>query len=150
MLFIQTLFAGAAFVAAVAAKVEINEWPQTVEAGKTYEVTYSPADGGATTFILRQGANADLTTVKTLTTSATGGKFSWKVDDSVPNSNNYALEVIQSGTDNNNYIGPIALSGSDATSSTAPSSSAVPSSSVAHSSSAVSTKASASASASAS
>jgi hypothetical protein len=68
MLFVQTLFAGAAFIVAAAA-LEINDFPRTVEAGKTYTVTYSPADTTATTFLLRQGANEDLKTVTTLTST---------------------------------------------------------------------------------
>jgi hypothetical protein len=68
MLFIQTLFAGAAFIVAAVA-LEINEFPRTVEAGKTYTVKYSPADDTPTTFILRQGANEDLKTVSILTST---------------------------------------------------------------------------------
>ena len=66
MLFIQTLFAGAAFLVAAAA-LEINVAPKTVESGKTYSVTYSPADDTPTTFILRQGADEDLKSVAILT-----------------------------------------------------------------------------------
>jgi len=119
MLFIQTLFAGAAFVVAAAA-LEINTFPNSVVPGKTYEITYSPADNTPTTFILRQGKDEDLKTVDTLTTSATNGKFQWTVDDSLPNAKNYALQIKQGTLEN--YIGPIGLSGSDATSA-APSSS---------------------------
>jgi len=114
MLFIQTLFAGAAFIVAAAA-LEINEFPKTVEAGKTYTVTYSPADDTPTTFILRQGENEDLKTVDTLTTAATNGKFTWSVSEDIPNASNYALEIKQGSIVN--YIGPIGLTGSDAVSS---------------------------------
>jgi len=131
MRFFQTLFAGAAFVAAAAA-LEINLFPKSVEPGKTYTITYSPADNTPTTFILRQGANEDLKNVDTLTTTATGGKFEWTVDDSLPNAKDYALEIKQG--DLLNYIGPIGLTGSDATS--AASSSEVASSTAAPSSSA--------------
>ncbi|KAF2790882.1 hypothetical protein K505DRAFT_74592 [Melanomma pulvis-pyrius CBS 109.77] len=119
MRFFQTLFAGAAVVAAAAA-LEINNFPKAVEPGKTYTVTYSPVSNTPTTFILRQGANEDLKTVTTLTTTATNGKFDWIVDDSLPNAKDYALEIKQG--DVVNYIGPIGLTGSDATSA-APSSS---------------------------
>lgn len=114
MLFIQTLFAGAAFIVAAAA-LEINVFPKTVEAGKTYTVTYSPADDTPTTFILRQGENEDLKTVSTLTTAATNGKFTWSVSEDLPNASNYALEIKQGSIVN--YIGPISLTGSDAVSS---------------------------------
>lgn len=119
MRFFETLFAGAALVAAALA-VEINDFPASIEPGKTYTITYSPADNTPTTFILRQGKNEDLSTLETLTTSATGGKFEWTVPEDLPNASDYALEIKQ-GTEVN-YIGPIALSGSDATSSASASS----------------------------
>jgi len=111
MRFTQTLFAGAAFVAAALA-LEINEYPPSVEAGKTYTVTYSPADNKPTTFILRKGVNENLDTVTTLTTTATGGKFEWTVDEDLENASDYALMIEQAGVDPN-YIGPIALSGGE-------------------------------------
>ena len=67
MRFFQMLASSAAFIAAALA-VEINEYPTGgVEAGKTYTVTYSPADNTPTTFILRKGLSTDLDTVGTLT-----------------------------------------------------------------------------------
>jgi hypothetical protein len=66
MRFFETLFAGAALVAAALA-LEINDFPSSIEPGKTYTITYSPADNTPTTFILRQGKNEDLSTVDTLT-----------------------------------------------------------------------------------
>ncbi|KAF2277538.1 uncharacterized protein EI97DRAFT_466378 [Westerdykella ornata] len=116
MRFIQSILAGAALVAAAFAEVKINEYPKEVQAGRTYKVTYSPADNTPTTFILRKGDNANLDTITTLTESATGGEFQWSVDSALPNANDYALEIRQ-GTDVN-YIGPITLTGgSKATSS---------------------------------
>lgn len=69
MRFTQTLFAGAALVAAAFASVEINEYPKTVVAGQEYEITYSGTNGpdAPTTFILRKGLNEDLETIETLT-----------------------------------------------------------------------------------
>lgn len=139
MLFIQTLFAGAAFIVAAAA-LEINEFPRTVEAGKTYTVKYSPADDTPTTFILRQGANEDLKTVSILTTAATNGKFTWSVSKDIPNASDYALQIKQGSVVN--YIGPIGLTGSDAVSSAV--SSAASSSVASSTSSAASSSASAS------
>lgn len=111
MRFFQTLFAGAALVAAAAA-LEINEFPKTVEPGKTYNVTYSPKDSTPTTFILRKGDNDNLDDIKTLTTTATGGVFQWTIDSTLPNAKDYALEIKQGSVIN--YIGPISLTGSDA------------------------------------
>jgi len=128
MRFFQTLFAAAAFVAAAAAAVkpEIHDFPKNVVPGKTYEITYSPADDTPTTFILRMGDDVNLDKVAILTTTATKGKFSWTVDKNLPNRNDYALEIIQGAATNNNYIGPIALTGS--TASAFPSSSVPPTS----------------------
>ena len=66
MRFFKTLFA-AALVAVVAAKPEIHDYPKNIEPGKTYEITYSPADDTPTTFILRRGENLNLDKVVTLT-----------------------------------------------------------------------------------
>ncbi|EDU51008.1 GPI-anchored domain containing protein [Pyrenophora tritici-repentis] len=83
----------AAFAAAVAA-LEINTFPaEGVVAGQTYTITYSPADDTPTTFILRQGKSTDLTTVGTLTTTATGGKFEWTPEKSLPSQPDYALQI---------------------------------------------------------
>jgi hypothetical protein len=130
MRFIQSIFAGAALVAAAFA-VEINEFPSEVQAGRTYRVTYTPGGNTPTTFILRQGANENLDTITTLTESATGGEFLWNVDSSLPNGEDYALEIRQ-GTDVN-YIGPIALSGGTNPTSKAASSSAASTTSAASS-----------------
>jgi hypothetical protein len=66
MRFTQTLFAGAAFIAAAFA-VEINEFPSEVQAGRSYRVTYTPGGDIPTTFILRKGKNEALDTLDTLT-----------------------------------------------------------------------------------
>lgn len=128
MRFFKTLFA-AALVAVVAAKPEIHDYPKNIEPGKTYEITYSPADDTPTTFVLRRGKNVNLDKVDTLTTTATKGKFSWTVDKSFPNRDDYALEIIQGSASNNNYIGPIKLTGSTATELPSAASSSVPASS---------------------
>lgn len=128
MHFFKTLFA-AALVAVVAAKPEIHNYPRNIEPGKTYEITYSPADDTPTTFVLRQGKDLNLDKVDTLTTSATKGKFSWTVSKDLPNRNDYALEIIQGPSTNNNYVGPIKLTGSTATQAPSSASSSVPASS---------------------
>jgi len=129
MRFFKTLFA-AALVAVVAAKPEIHDYPRNVEPGKTYEITYSPADDTPTTFILRQGKDLNnLDKVDTLTTSATKGKFSWTVSKDLPNRSDYALEIIQGPPSNNNYIGPLKLTGSTATQVPSSASSSAPASS---------------------
>ncbi|KAI8940428.1 hypothetical protein NX059_004116 [Plenodomus lindquistii] len=138
----ESIFAGAALVAAaVAQSLAINDFPASgVVAGQTYEVTYSPADNTPTTFILRQGPSGNLNTIETLTTSATGGRFSWTVSDDLENQPNYALEIVRG--DENNYSAQFGLTGGE----TAEASSAV-SSAVASASSAASAAASSAASA---
>jgi len=121
MRFIQSIFAGAALVAAALA-VEINEFPSEVQPGKSYVIKYTPGDSAPTSFLLRKGKNEDLKTIATLTTSATGGSFTWNVDSALPNADDYALQVKQ-GSDEN-YIGPIKLTGGSASVSPSASSSA--------------------------
>lgn len=142
MRFIQMLASSAAFIAAALA-VEINEYPTGgVEAGKTYTVTYSPADNTPTTFILRKGLSTDLDTVGTLTSTATGGTFSWTVAKDLPNGADYALEIRQSG-EAPNYSGQFGLTGGSAAASSSIAASASASSASAHSvSSAIASKAS--------
>jgi len=112
MRFFSAFLSGAALITAALA-VQINDFPPSVQPGKTYTITYSPADNTPTTLILRKGKSGDLTTIATLTTTATGGKFQWTVDSSLPNGNDYALEIQQKGADPN-FIGPISVSGSSA------------------------------------
>ncbi|KAG9201600.1 hypothetical protein G6514_005607 [Epicoccum nigrum] len=142
MRFFQMLASSAAFIAAALA-VEINEYPTGgVEAGKTYTVTYSPADNTPTTFILRKGLSTDLDTVGTLTSTATGGTFSWTVAKDLPNGADYALEIRQSG-EAPNYSGQFGLTGGSAAASSSIAASASASSASAYSvSSAIASKAS--------
>jgi hypothetical protein len=124
MRFLQMVASGAAFIAAALA-VEINQYPTGgVQAGQTYTVTYSPADDTPTTFILRKGLSTDLGTIGTLTSTATGGTFSWTVAKDLASGNDYALEIRQDGQ-SPNYSGQFGLTGGSA----AASSSAVVSSS---------------------
>jgi hypothetical protein len=66
MRFFETIL----FAAGLVAAVTIDQYPTSgVVAGQTYTITYSPADGGPTTFLLRQGVSTDLTTIDTLTST---------------------------------------------------------------------------------
>lgn len=109
MRFIQSIFASAALIAAALA-VEINVGPDgSVEAGSSFVIEYSPADL-PTTIIVRKGEATNLDPGTTLTTSATGGKFTWNVDSSLVNGDDYALEIRQDGA-TPNYWGPFAVTG---------------------------------------
>lgn len=109
MRFFEIVLSGAALIAAAWA-VELNDVPSSIEAGKTYTITYSPKDNTATTFILRKGDPNNLDTITTLTTTATGGSFSWTVPSNLANAKDYALEIRQSGQ-TPNFSGLIALTG---------------------------------------
>lgn len=66
MRFTQTIFAGAALVAAAFA-VEITSAPSSVEAGGVYTIEYSPGGQAATVLELRSGDPNDLDNVQVLT-----------------------------------------------------------------------------------
>ncbi|KAF3001289.1 hypothetical protein E8E13_004537 [Curvularia kusanoi] len=144
MRFFQMIASSAALIAAALA-VEINDYPTGgVKAGQTYEITYSPADNTPTTFILRKGLSTNLEVLGTLTSSATGGKFSWTVDKSLADGSDYALEIRQAGQDPN-YSGQFGLTGGSAAVSSAASSasaSATPNASASSVASVISSKAS--------
>jgi len=145
MRFFQTLFSGAALIAAATA-LSIDTWPSSVVAGTSYQIKFSPADTQMYTFVLRKGLSTNLVTVGTLTTTATGGVFNWTPSKDLVNGNDYALQIVQG--DQNNYSGQFSLSGgsTSAASSSAASASASASASAASSmSSAMSKSASASA-----
>lgn len=135
MRFFQMIASSAALIAAALA-VEINQYPTGgVVAGQTYTVTYSPADNTPTTFILRKGVSTDLGTIGTLTSmfcsylvakhmltniiaTATGGTFSWTVDSTLADGDDYALEIEQTGA-SPNYSGLFGLTGGSAAVSSA-------------------------------
>lgn len=102
-------FTVAAALLATAFAVELNEVPTSLEAGKTYTITYSPKDNTPTTFILRKGDPGNLDTIGEIGT-ATGGSFTWTVPKDLVNAPNYAFEVQQAGS-SPNYSGLIPLTG---------------------------------------
>lgn len=67
MRFFEVVLSGAALVSAALA-VEFNSWPNSVKAGETVTLTYSPKNA-ATTILLRKGPSGDLTTLQTLTST---------------------------------------------------------------------------------
>ncbi|KAL5407244.1 hypothetical protein PMIN03_007313 [Paraphaeosphaeria minitans] len=108
MRFFEIVLSGAALLSAALA-VELNSWPESVKAGQTVTLTYSPKDA-ATTIILRKGPSTNLDTLQTLTTASTGGSFEWAVPYSLENGDDYAFEIRQAGAEPN-YSGQFALSG---------------------------------------
>jgi hypothetical protein len=115
MRFFQMVASGAAFIAAALA-LEINQFPAGgVKAGQSYTITYSPASDTPTTFVLRKGVSTNLGTVGTLTTSATGGSYTWKVSDDLVDGADYALEIRQEGQAPN-YSAQFGLTGGESAS----------------------------------
>jgi hypothetical protein len=141
-------FTVAAALLATAFALEINQVPTSLEAGKTYTITYSPKDNTPTTFILRKGDPDHLDTIGPIGT-ATGGTFTWTVPKDLANAPNYAFEVTQAGAQPN-YSGLIPLTGGSGTASSASASASASGSSTASSSASSTASASTSASASAS
>lgn len=75
--------------------------------------------------ILRQGPSTDLKDVETLTTDARNGQYIWTPSTSLPNGNNYALQIKQG--DQINYFGPFTVQGASTSASASVSASPVPS-----------------------
>lgn len=124
MRFFEIVVSGAALISSAFA-VTIDTYPTSVEAGKSYTITYSPKDAPAT-FILRKGAPGNLDTIGEVGTG-TGGSFTWQVSSTLANGANYALQVKQGSEEN--YTGLFGLTGgSNAVSSAASSASAAASS----------------------
>ncbi|KAI1757086.1 Ser-Thr-rich glycosyl-phosphatidyl-inositol-anchored membrane family-domain-containing protein [Xylaria castorea] len=113
----------AALLGFVNAKVELtNSNFDDIEAGSTFQITWTGAEGPVT-LTLKNGKSGDLKTVQTITTNASGDSFVWPIDPSLP-TGDYALEV-DDGSDVN-YSKMFPIDGTvAATSSTASSSSTV-------------------------
>jgi hypothetical protein len=77
------------------------------------------------TILLRQGLSGNLQDVETLTTDAKNGQFVWTPSTSLPNGNNYALQIKQGGEIN--YFGPFTVQGASTSASTSTSSGSSPS-----------------------
>jgi len=113
MRFFQAVVLGASAFASVAlAQLKITEAPLSVEAGKSYPVTYQASSlSSPVEFVLRKGVEQHSDIIRSLG-SATGGNFTWVVANSLENGNDYALMVKQG--DATNYWGPITLTGGKA------------------------------------
>ena len=64
---------------------------------------------------LRQGLAGDLQDVEVLTSDAKDGQFVWTPSTSLPNGNDYALQIKQN--DQVNYFGPFVVQGASASAS---------------------------------
>jgi hypothetical protein len=77
------------------------------------------------TILLRQGLSGNLQDVETLTTDAKNGQFVWTPSTSLPNGNNYALQIKQGSEFN--YFGPFSVQGASSSASASTSSGSSPS-----------------------
>ncbi|KAI9824235.1 MAG: hypothetical protein M1832_002042 [Thelocarpon impressellum] len=81
----------------------------SVTAGQDVPLTYTGDLTTPVTISLRQGPSNNLGAPTVLTSSTTGGSFTWKVDSTLPSGNDYALQITQGGA--TNFIGPFSLAG---------------------------------------
>ena len=99
------LSALATYAAAQSKVLFFTHVPNPITDGEKQAITYSTNDTQSpVTIILRQGDSNNLQTVETLTKSSVGGQFIWTPSASLPNGNDYALEITQGSQ--MNYYGP--------------------------------------------
>jgi len=91
-----TLISLVAALAAVAQAVQLTNSNFDVEAGKPFTITYNGNNGQPVTILLKSGLAGDLNTVDTLTTTSTGGSFTWTPPPTLPE-DTYAFEIIADG-----------------------------------------------------
>ncbi|PGH26802.1 hypothetical protein AJ80_01568 [Polytolypa hystricis UAMH7299] len=110
MHFVKTVFTGALLVAAALAELKFTTFPPpVVEVGKPYELTYDGTDADVTV-TLRRGPSKNLHDVEVVTTSATGGSFTWTPKTSLTDGDDYALQISADGEDDN-YTAQFAVTG---------------------------------------
>lgn len=88
--------------------LEFTSFPTAVVRGASYDLTYTPADDTFTTIVLRKGDPDNLDLVSTLTEEATGGTYTWTVDEGLQVEDDYALEIKRDNGDDN-YSGTVAV-----------------------------------------
>ncbi|KAE9961241.1 hypothetical protein BLS_002929 [Venturia inaequalis] len=110
--------------------------PTTVAAGSPITLTWIGGDSTApVTITLKKGVSTDLKDVGVVTSTATGGSYTWTPDTTIANGADYALSISQGSVIN--YTGQFSVTGgSTAAATTSSSSSSASASSSATSSSA--------------
>ncbi|KAI9869037.1 MAG: hypothetical protein M1813_002860 [Trichoglossum hirsutum] len=112
----KTLFAIASAVAVVAAQssLMLTTTFTSVAAGDSVKITWAGGDPTApVTLVLRSGDPNNLNAGSVITSSATGGSFTWSVPSDIPSLSNYALEIKQGSLDN--FSNQFAISGGSGT-----------------------------------
>ena len=125
-MFTKALLLGAfaAFAAAQSEVLQFTHVPNPITDGEPQAITYTTNDTQTpVTIILRKGQIGNLDTIATLTTTATGGQFIWTPPNTLPNDDDYALQIKQ-GSQTNYYgsfivqgASPAAISSASASSS---------------------------------
>ncbi|KAK2875162.1 hypothetical protein FQN49_001726 [Arthroderma sp. PD_2] len=106
----KTLLAGAALVASVVAQGQIafTSFPTSLQAGKPFEIKWTGGTPGQpVTITLRKGPSDDLKDVAVLTSSATGGSYTFTPSTSLVSGKDYALQISQGGQINYSNQFPI-------------------------------------------
>jgi len=127
-MFSKTLLisAFAALAAAQSAVLTFTNVPNPITDGQAQAITFATNDTSSpVSIILRQGPSDNLQDVETLTTNAQNGQFIWTPSTSLPNGNNYALQIKQGNEIN--YFGPFSVQGASSSASASVSASPVPS-----------------------
>ncbi|KAF2121585.1 hypothetical protein BDV96DRAFT_627889 [Lophiotrema nucula] len=102
------------FFALLAKAQQFEYVPDVVEAGKTYNITYSPKDEILTTFYLMSGPGDNLVNLGTIGSRITGGTFPWRVNDTLERGINYTIQLMQ-GRRGVTFAGPITVVRDNAT-----------------------------------
>ncbi|MCJ1397377.1 hypothetical protein MMC11_000570 [Xylographa trunciseda] len=116
MRFASALLYGASIIVAAVAQnttsIAFTTLPgPSVQAGVPVKLAWSGGDGvSPVTITLKQGPSTDLATVAIITGDATGNTYTWTPSSSLPNANDYALQISQ-GVDDINYTGTFSLTG---------------------------------------
>lgn len=117
-MFARTLLLSACAAALAAAQsgasnvLTFTRVPNPITDGLPQVILYATNDTSSpVTITLKNGPKTNLQTVETLTTDATDGQFIWHPPRSLPNGNDYALEIRQAGQVN--YYGPFTVQGAD-------------------------------------
>ncbi|EFR02152.1 extracellular matrix protein [Nannizzia gypsea CBS 118893] len=116
----KTLLAGAALIAAVAAeKLAFTSFPSGLTAGQPFTVTWTGGNADLpVTITLRHGPSDDLKDVSILTSSATGGSYTFTPSTSLVSGTDYALQISQGSEIN--YTGLFTITGGHGTPSSTP------------------------------
>ena len=110
------LSALAALATAQSAVLSFTNVPNPITDGQAQAITFRTNDTSSpVTITLRQGLAGDLQDVEVLTSDATNGQFVWTPSTSLPNGNDYALQITQN--DQVNYFGPFSVQGASASAS---------------------------------